>query len=92
VLATIGVLSPANRGALETCILVFYVCLGSPAGYVSARLYKGKLLENLICLLMIKQSFSAKEIHTSNFVFLHSSTPFIAQFFDVIRVHSVSKI
>ena len=26
-----------------TCVLVLYVCLGTPAGYVSARIYKSKL-------------------------------------------------
>ncbi|EDO38363.1 predicted protein [Nematostella vectensis] len=40
VFACLGFLSPANRGALMTCSLVLFVCLGSPAGYVSARLYK----------------------------------------------------
>lgn len=38
--ACLGFLSPANRGALMTCAMVIYVCLGTPAGYVSARLYK----------------------------------------------------
>lgn len=40
VFACLGFLSPANRGALMTCSLVLFVCLGSPAGYVSARMYK----------------------------------------------------
>jgi len=38
--ACLGFLSPANRGALMTCVLVLYVCLGTPAGYVSSRVYK----------------------------------------------------
>ena len=38
--AFLGFLSPANRGSLMTCALVMYVCLGTPAGYVSARLCK----------------------------------------------------
>lgn len=38
--ACLGFLSPANRGALMTCALVLYVCLGTPAGYVSAQIYK----------------------------------------------------
>lgn len=38
--ACLGFLSPANRGALMTCAMVLYVCLGTPAGYVSARIYK----------------------------------------------------
>ncbi|XP_031555526.1 transmembrane 9 superfamily member 2-like [Actinia tenebrosa] len=40
VFACLGFLSPANRGALMTCALVLFVCLGSPGGYVSARIYK----------------------------------------------------
>lgn len=40
VFACLGFLSPANRGALMTCALVLYVCLGTPAGFVSARVYK----------------------------------------------------
>jgi len=38
--ACLGFLSPANRGALMTCALVLYVCLGTPAGYVASRIYK----------------------------------------------------
>ncbi|KAK5864625.1 hypothetical protein PBY51_015854 [Eleginops maclovinus] len=37
---TLCFLSPANRGALMTCSVVLWVLLGTPAGYVSARLYK----------------------------------------------------
>src|SRR5690606_467158 len=35
-----GLLSPSNRGALLTAILLIYVFLGSFAGYVTARLAK----------------------------------------------------
>ncbi|OAD56403.1 Transmembrane 9 superfamily member 2 [Eufriesea mexicana] len=38
--ACLGFLSPANRGALMTCAMVSYVCLGATAGCVSARIYK----------------------------------------------------
>ncbi|KAH7643673.1 transmembrane 9 superfamily protein member 2 [Dermatophagoides farinae] len=56
--ACLGFLSPANRGALMTCALILYVCLGTPAGYVSARIYKScggyrwkmnVLLTSLLC-------------------------------------------
>ncbi|KAK7480464.1 hypothetical protein BaRGS_00028281, partial [Batillaria attramentaria] len=40
VFACLGFLSPANRGALMICAMISYVCLGTPSGYVSARLYK----------------------------------------------------
>lgn len=38
--ACLGFLSPANRGALMTCAMVLYVCLGTTAGFVAARIYK----------------------------------------------------
>ncbi|XP_059617869.1 transmembrane 9 superfamily member 2 [Phlebotomus argentipes] len=38
--ACLGFLSPANRGALMTCAMVLFVLLGTPAGYVSSRIYK----------------------------------------------------
>lgn len=38
--ACFGFLSPANRGALGTCTVVVFILLGTPAGYVAARLYK----------------------------------------------------
>lgn len=40
VVALLGFLSPANRGALLTAMLVLYALMGLQAGYVSARLYK----------------------------------------------------
>ncbi|KAI9015548.1 hypothetical protein DFJ74DRAFT_645012 [Hyaloraphidium curvatum] len=40
VFAVLGFLSPSSRGSLSTVMLVFYVCFGSVAGYVSARMYK----------------------------------------------------
>lgn len=40
VIACFGLLSPANRGALATCVLVLFPCLASVGGYVSARIYK----------------------------------------------------
>ncbi|KAM5195450.1 transmembrane 9 superfamily member 2-like isoform 1-T1 [Hipposideros larvatus] len=39
-LACLGFLSPANRGALMTCTIVLWALLGTPAGYVSAKMYK----------------------------------------------------
>ena len=42
VLACLGFLSPANRGALMTCSVVLWVLMGASAGYVSAKVYKCK--------------------------------------------------
>nr|CAH8822990.1 unnamed protein product [Trichobilharzia regenti] len=38
--ACLGFLSPANRGALMTCAMALFACLGASAGYASARIYK----------------------------------------------------
>ncbi|OAD54014.1 Transmembrane 9 superfamily member 4, partial [Eufriesea mexicana] len=38
--AMLGMLSPASRGALGSCVITLYVCSGLIAGYFSARLYK----------------------------------------------------
>lgn len=40
VFATLGFLSPANRGGLMTAVLLLFVFMGCFAGYSSARLYK----------------------------------------------------
>lgn len=40
VFAVLGFLSPANRGALTTAMILLFVFMGYPAGYVSARMYK----------------------------------------------------
>lgn len=57
-LACLGFLSPTIRGSLMTCALCLYVCLGTPAGYISARIYKSfggekwksnVLLTSLLC-------------------------------------------
>lgn len=38
--SAIGFLSPANRGSIMIGMLIFFVLMGSLAGYTSARLYK----------------------------------------------------
>eukprot|EP00039_Didymoeca_costata_P004086 m.71244 g.71244 ORF g.71244 m.71244 type:complete len:673 (-) comp12228_c0_seq1:228-2246(-) len=38
--ACLGFLSPATRGGLMTAMLILFVFLGTPAGYVASRLYK----------------------------------------------------
>lgn len=40
VLACMGLLSPARRGSLVTCLMVLFMLSGIVAGYCSARLYK----------------------------------------------------
>lgn len=40
VFACLGFLSPATRGGLMTSMLVMYVFMGTPAGFVASRMYK----------------------------------------------------
>jgi len=40
VFAALGFLSPTRRGSLITAQLIFFVLMGTPNGYVTARLYK----------------------------------------------------
>ncbi|KAF2271252.1 uncharacterized protein EI97DRAFT_471346 [Westerdykella ornata] len=40
VFALLGFLSPSNRGALGTVIIIFYTLFGFVGGYISARVYK----------------------------------------------------
>jgi len=61
VLACLGFLSPANRGALMTCSVVLWVLLGTPAGYVSSRLYKSK--ERLQWKILFYHFFLLKKSH-----------------------------
>ena len=53
VFACLGFLSPANRGSLMTCVLVLYVCLGTPAGYVSARVYKSEFTVTMMIVVIM---------------------------------------
>ena len=63
VFACLGFLSPANRGALMTCALVLFVCLGTPAGYVAARIYKSfggeKWKSNVLLTSMLCPAWSS---------------------------------
>ena len=36
----LGFLSPSNRGALATVMVIFFMIFGSISGFVSARIYK----------------------------------------------------
>lgn len=56
VFACLGFLSPANRGALMTCAVVLWVLLGTPAGYVAARLYKGRCFVTFVSTIFTLRS------------------------------------
>jgi len=65
--ATLGFLSPANRGALLSSVLVFFVLMGLPAGYMSARFSKLLKEENQVCVMQIpatEHTHANTHIHT----------------------------
>lgn len=70
VFACLGFLSPANRGALMTCAVVLWVLLGTPAGYVAARLYKcewgREWGEKQNCIVIIQYSLVYSHNHIEN--------------------------
>ena len=66
VFACLGFLSPANRGSLMTCVLVLYVCLGTPAGYVSARIYKSKFIVTIMMMMMMVVVVAVLFCHMTN--------------------------
>ncbi|KAF7997992.1 hypothetical protein HCN44_009390 [Aphidius gifuensis] len=71
--ACLGFLSPANRGALMTCAMVLYVCLGTPAGYVSARIYKSfggeKWKSNVLLTAMLSPGIVFSLFFALNLIF-----------------------
>ncbi|XP_046747460.1 transmembrane 9 superfamily member 2 isoform X2 [Diprion similis] len=71
--ACLGFLSPANRGALMTCAMVLYVCLGTPAGYVSARVYKSfggeKWKSNVLLTSMLSPGIVFSSFFVMNLIF-----------------------
>jgi len=40
VFAVLGFLSPSNRGSLLAAVVLLFACMGTPAGYISARFVK----------------------------------------------------
>ena len=69
VFACLGFLSPANRGSLMTCVIVLYVCLGTPAGQSAFRsrdVLLGSILRCLKaflpCLVMVIFFYSASAL------------------------------
>ncbi|XP_033339783.1 transmembrane 9 superfamily protein member 2 [Megalopta genalis] len=71
--ACLGFLSPANRGALMTCAMVLYVCLGIIAGYVSTRIYKSfggeKWKSNILLTSMLSPGIVFSLFFVMNLIF-----------------------
>ncbi|XP_033227639.1 transmembrane 9 superfamily member 2 isoform X2 [Belonocnema kinseyi] len=71
--ACLGFLSPANRGALMTCAMVLFVCLGTTAGYISARMYKSfggeKWKSNVLLTAMLSPGVVFSLFFVMNLIF-----------------------
>jgi len=90
VFACLGFLSPANRGALMTCALVLYVCLGTPAGYVSSRIYKSfggeKWKSNVLLTSMLCPGIVFAHFFVMNLVLWYYGSSAAIPFFTLVAL------
>lgn len=90
VFACLGFLSPANRGALMTCAIVLYVCLGTPAGYVAARIYKSfggeKWKSNVLLTSMLCPGIVFGHFFVLNLVLWYQGSSAAIPFFTLVAL------
>jgi len=90
VFACLGFLSPANRGALMTCAMVLFVCLGTPAGYVSARIYKSfggeKWKSNVLLTSMLCPGVVFAHFFIMNLVLWYEGSSAAIPFFTLVAL------
>ena len=90
VFACLGFLSPANRGALMTCAMVLFVCLGTPAGYVSARIYKSfggeKWKSNVLLTSMLCPGIVFGHFFVMNLVLWYEGSSAAIPFFTLVAL------
>merc|ERR1712141_229234 len=90
VFACLGFLSPANRGALMTCAMVLFVCLGTPAGYVSARIYKSfggeKWKSNVLLTSMLCPGIVFAHFFIMNLVLWYEASSAAIPFFTLVAL------
>jgi len=90
VFACLGFLSPANRGSLMTCALVLFVCLGTPAGYVAARIYKSfggeKWKSNVLLTSMLCPGVVFGHFFVLNLVLWYQASSAAIPFFTLVAL------
>merc|ERR1712061_89356 len=90
VFGCLGFLSPANRGAMMTCALVLYVCLGTPAGYVSSRIYKSfggeKWKSNVLLTSMLCPGIVFAHFFVMNLVLWYKGSSAAIPFFTLVAL------
>jgi len=93
VFACLGFLSPANRGALMTCAIVLFVCLGTPAGYVAARIYKSfggeKWKSNVLLTSMLCPGIVFAHFFIMNLVLWYYGSSAAIPFFTLVALLSL---
>ena len=94
VFACLGFLSPANRGALMTCTLVLFVCLGTPAGYIAARIYKSfggeKWKSNVLLTSMLCPGIVFGHFFILNLVLWYNGSSAAIPFFTLVALLAVA--
>merc|ERR1712110_494985 len=90
VFACLGFLSPSNRGAMMTCALVLFVCLGTPAGYVSSRIYKSfggeKWKSNVLLTSMLCPGIVFAHFFILNLVLWYQGSSAAIPFFTLVAL------
>jgi transmembrane 9 superfamily protein 2/4 len=90
VFACLGFLSPANRGAMMTCALVLFVMLGTPAGYVSSRIYKSfggeKWKSNVLLTSMLCPGVIFAHFFVMNLVLWYKGSSAAIPFFTLVAL------
>jgi transmembrane 9 superfamily protein 2/4 len=88
--ACLGFLSPANRGALMTCAMILFVLLGTPAGYVSARIYKSfggiKWKSNVLLTAMFSPGIVFGLFFVMNLVLWHEESSGAVPFSTLVAI------
>ncbi|XP_017886178.1 transmembrane 9 superfamily member 2 isoform X2 [Ceratina calcarata] len=91
--ACLGFLSPANRGALMTCAMILYVCLGATAGYASARIYKSfggeKWKSNVLLTSMLSPGIVFSLFFIMNLIFWANESSAAVPFSTLIALLSL---
>lgn len=76
-----------------TCAMVLYVCLGTPAGYVSARIYKSfggeKWKSNVLLTSMLSPGYDVLKNNIEGSIFHFSSNDRILKYFLIVSPYRI---
>ncbi|CDS11523.1 hypothetical protein LRAMOSA03786 [Lichtheimia ramosa] len=93
VFSVLGFLSPSNRGALATVMVIFFMLFGSIAGFVSARIYKMNGGENwklnILLSATLLPGLIAGSLLTLNFFLIGSQSSGAVPFGTMIAIAGI---